>query len=471
MPRSTPCVDDVVRAEIRDVLGDNLIAPPKPEDDVIAFSPLPLVRKAAEDFILAVLNYPTLSSDPIVADITKRRLIIKRLLIYFTIYNHSSVEAIDGLYPLIPDMVPTLKAHVAYRIACQQRAAQDAREQPRDRVQARRRFSTSPYAPLVPIEHRQISEDVASTLLRLVGRLEQPDSQHSYVARPLAYCGQGSCLIAAEQVVCELFYVFARDAPDIFRDHYVRERLIRKLLIYLMQTGRHDPGHVMALLPRMREVAYLLLAHPRLIYDDTSFGRYLRHIRPLGEIVTTDTPEDSPDVADFPPRLTVWTDGTYYINELTHPWHLMCEGRAMNNCLSRTPRIFGFLGNQPNESIFNLGYWHELRTGKRRIFSFGDANRPFVDITYCAERGVLTDILDNRNHRPEGKEPWALPMAEGLAVLSMELGCIPFRHDALRRRMRKLMRERPNASYHPVILPDPALMLSLPDSGSSLRHV
>lgn len=104
----------------------------------------------------------------------------------------------------------------------------------------------------------------------------------------------------------------------------------------------------------------------------------------------------------LPPRKRIWTGRSHALDELTHPLHLIAEGRAMSNCLAHphytdgstmTSGIAAYARHSP--------YWHDVKKRQARPFSFGNARQPLltIDVRITDDGPLLSDIRAKRNHR------------------------------------------------------------------------
>lgn len=127
--------------------------------------------------------------------------------------------------------------------------------------------------------------------------------------------------------------------------------------------------------------------------------------------------------ADIPlkkrPRPVVWAsgDGQHRLEQLTHPHHLLIEGRAMQHCIhTRMVHQVGFppISNDVPHAD-QLYYWSLIKKG-HSIYSLVGVKGPLVTIHVGMTLGLaqFLEINGKRNHRINGTEPYFPTLVDAL---------------------------------------------------------
>jgi hypothetical protein len=154
---------------------------------------------------------------------------------------------------------------------------------------------------------------------------------------------------------------------------------------------------------------------------------------------------------DVPARPVRWTSafGAYQLEELTHPCHLLEEGRAMKHCIGLMydddPRRYGL---EPGEAAATplLKYWVGIEDGNCRIFSFTGAKGSLVTVavSISARAFSVAEVSARRGHRLNGTERFHTALCAALDALP----------DIIRLPARR--RRSPKALRLDVVLPRPS---------------
>lgn len=132
---------------------------------------------------------------------------------------------------------------------------------------------------------------------------------------------------------------------------------------------------------------------------------------------------------DVPPRPERWrsTDGCCRLEELTHPCHLLAEGREMKHCIGHyyadNPQLYGLEPGEPAASPL-LAYWQAIEDGACRIFSFAKGPRTLATLNVANDLGspVLRELAAKYGHRINGGEPYFAALMAAIDSLSGIVG-------------------------------------------------
>lgn len=184
--------------------------------------------------------------------------------------------------------------------------------------------------------------------------------------------------------------------PDILPD-LIRTAICWKAAAHVSKVGRKNFS-VGALNKDARDAAFYLIDHPKLVVAKTSFAGLVRlaqedlsRQRAAEEKAAAEAREQK--IAELrigsgaPPRLVIWQEPPYRVEELIHPFHVWEEGFRMRNCLQ------GYVRDViPRDAsrLRQLAFWQSVEKAGRHIYALRRSDKRLATFTHA--ENVLTEI-------------------------------------------------------------------------------
>jgi len=195
--------------------------------------------------------------------------------------------------------------------------------------------------------------------------------------------------------------------PDMRRDAtWLLMKLTRAL------RSAYDPADLTWL-------ATKLLAHMAKLHASGTYTNYLEYpVAPIAEALNLERnligskmgfakllsrhyanrPTELSALANAPvtPRRVIWTEPPYSLTEVTHPRHLIEDGRTLHHCTANRFDLdfINQLPRRPNnrEAPFTLTYWQRIVDGHYRYFTFMRDDVPVFTIEYAVRAANISCI-------------------------------------------------------------------------------
>jgi len=206
--------------------------------------------------------------------------------------------------------------------------------------------------------------------------------------------------IAANMARAILERMAAPEPIDIFNDQ-IRTAIGWKVAAHISKVGLgtfdiRDVHTAMRVRLMAIEIADFLIDHPKLVLAKTSLAGIQRlrseelkrlesDMRKAEKAMIAQHVARLQEESGAPPRPVVWTDGTYRLEELIHPFHIWEEGLRMHNCLgsfdSRETRL-----DMQARDLPKLRYWKTVADGSRYVYSLRQGNKRLSTFTHVGVR-------------------------------------------------------------------------------------
>lgn len=218
--------------------------------------------------------------------------------------------------------------------------------------------------------------------------------------------------------------------------HIRRRHRLLDLLMRWYDRYLDDPGHSAAYASlETAKAANLLKRQPELLDNDAlTFDDILDHHDQREEFLAGYHPGRMPEFEDglerrqapLPLRPILWQSNRHRLEELTHPTHVLVEGKALRHalCTNYSKPWLEHAGHPPGtaKSAHCLMAWRMIEQQDMRLFSLAGRQGPLLTIPLITSHSVLGVMVGRNNIKPDGRDALTEVLIEALRALDEAVG-------------------------------------------------
>jgi len=211
------------------------------------------------------------------------------------------------------------------------------------------------------------------------------------------------------------------DATHVRRRQRLLDIILRWFDQFLSETGHTTPTAIM----KATRAAYILKMRPSLLDStDITFSDILslHQTITLRDVSAVMQRRHQP----LPKRPLIWKTKRYRLEELTHPTHVLVEGKALRHtlCTSYSPPWLEHTLCSPGtaDAAHCLTAWRMIEQQDLRLFSLAGRQGPVLTLPLVTSHTLLTSMVGRHDHEPNGSEEYVPALIEALRALDDAIG-------------------------------------------------